>query len=256
MKSKRPRTAKQIAASRANGAKSQGPKTGEGKAISSLNSLKHGAYAEQEHILSNEQTHAFDQLRAAFYEKFNPSGDVEGGLVEEMAYAQWRMRRFWFAQDAAVSLEMNRQDPHNAKTFVNIDEPTRVALAMTYLLDNSKGLEFMYRSEARFRRQYTRALNDLLKLQSLRPSQTLPAPAETKNEETNLTPTQLPPPQPLPRPPVAHFRPAPTPIHLRASVAHSLPDPAPIPVHSRPFAAHTLPDPAPVPSLPNKAGAL
>jgi len=215
MKSKRPRTQKQAAAARANGAKSKGPKTEEGKAVSRLNALKHGGYATREHVLINELPEVLDELRASFYEKFQPSGEVEGGLVEEMAYAHWRMRRFWFAQDAAVSIQMLHQDEENAQLFENITEPARVARAMTKLVDDSKALEFMYRSEARFRRQYSRALNDLLKLQSLRPPQSLPIPTEQKSDATNPAHTQPPTSQPLAPPFMAHFR-SPSPIRVQS----------------------------------------
>ncbi|MGO9269381.1 MAG: hypothetical protein ACLQOO_03840, partial [Terriglobia bacterium] len=48
-------TPAQIAASQANGKKSKGPTTPEGKARVSLNALKTGAYAEQERIGNREQ---------------------------------------------------------------------------------------------------------------------------------------------------------------------------------------------------------
>ena len=67
-------TQAQIDAARRNGAKSHGPKTPEGKAISSMNALRHGLTA-QAILLTNENSEAFQTLAAAYYEKFQPADD-------------------------------------------------------------------------------------------------------------------------------------------------------------------------------------
>src|SRR5215471_2304271 len=66
------RTPKQAAASRANGAKSRGPVTPEGKAISSRNALKYGLYAES-HIIPGEDSTDFDALVESFHQLYGPS---------------------------------------------------------------------------------------------------------------------------------------------------------------------------------------
>ena len=95
-------------AARRNGAKSNGPKTPEGKAISSANSLRHGMTAKAI-LLTNENPEAYTKLAAAYYEKFQPADDVERDLVDEMVIAKWRQRRDWSNEAALFDLEMDRQ---------------------------------------------------------------------------------------------------------------------------------------------------
>ena len=89
------RTPAQIEASRRNGARSHGPKTPEGKAISSMNALRHGMTAKAL-LLTNEDPEAYIQLANAYYEKFQPADDVERDLVDEMVIAKWRQRRAYY----------------------------------------------------------------------------------------------------------------------------------------------------------------
>jgi hypothetical protein len=56
-------------ASRRHGAKSRGPKTPGGKALSSQNALKHGLRAQQCVVLPGERASAFDALKAALLEE-------------------------------------------------------------------------------------------------------------------------------------------------------------------------------------------
>ena len=101
-------TQAQIDAARRNGAKSNGPKTPEGKAISSANSLRHGMTAKAI-LLTNENPEAYARLAATYYEKFQPADDVECDLVDEMVVAKWRQRRDWSNEAALFDLEMDHQ---------------------------------------------------------------------------------------------------------------------------------------------------
>src|SRR5437763_16414793 len=85
---------RRILASRANGARSQGPVTGEGKQRSSRNALRHGMLAAIV-VMEDESAETFEDLLARHVERLQPADDVELGLVEEMVTAQWRMRRGW-----------------------------------------------------------------------------------------------------------------------------------------------------------------
>ena len=61
-------------ASRRNGAKSNGPKTPEGKARSAQNALKHGFRAQKYIVLPCEDAAAFEALEAALMEELAPEG--------------------------------------------------------------------------------------------------------------------------------------------------------------------------------------
>ena len=77
---------------RSNGAKSNGPVTDEGKAISSQNSLRHGLTSARV-VLPHESQEEFDRLEASFVNRFKPYDEIEFELVHEMAAARWRLRR-------------------------------------------------------------------------------------------------------------------------------------------------------------------
>ena len=76
----------QAATARANGAKSNGPITAEGKAISSQNSLKHGLTSSRV-VLPHESQEAYDKLEASLINRFKPADDLESEFVQEMAAA-------------------------------------------------------------------------------------------------------------------------------------------------------------------------
>jgi hypothetical protein len=85
----------------ANGAKSHGPVTGQGKARSARNAEKHGLYSKAL-ILQHESKEEFDKLRHRLYESHSPVDPTEAALVETMAAAAWRLRRFDYIEGAAV----------------------------------------------------------------------------------------------------------------------------------------------------------
>lgn len=79
-------------AARANGAKSRGPATPEGRAKSSRNSLRHGLSAKSV-LLPAESHEPFQLLLDAHIQQFHPASPVEMDLVEAMAVTRWRLRR-------------------------------------------------------------------------------------------------------------------------------------------------------------------
>lgn len=69
-----------------------GPKTPEGKMISSRNSLKIGVYSKQQ-FLPGEKPEDFDELKSMFMEDFKPVGVVEASLVHEITVLAWKKLR-------------------------------------------------------------------------------------------------------------------------------------------------------------------
>ncbi len=84
-------TPARVAASQANGKKSKGPTTPEGKARASLNSLKTGAYAKTDKVLREimlrrgENPEDFEQLHQEFTEEWEPEYVTEATLVKTIA---------------------------------------------------------------------------------------------------------------------------------------------------------------------------
>src|ERR1700722_1709304 len=79
-----------------------GPRTPEGKAISSLNNLKHGLTGSFR-ILGNESQNEFDTMLDLMNEDNHPETAVEFILIEKMAAHIWLSRRAQRLQDCALT---------------------------------------------------------------------------------------------------------------------------------------------------------
>jgi hypothetical protein len=69
-----------------------GPRTQAGKAISSMNSLKHGLTAKTV-VLRGENQADFDRLTEQLLAEHAPAGTLETELVAEIAACLWRLQR-------------------------------------------------------------------------------------------------------------------------------------------------------------------
>jgi hypothetical protein len=87
------RTAKQIAASRANGQKPHGPTTTTtaGKAKSRYNALKHGIHAESQ-IMFDQTAEDLAELAAELHHQHDPAVSTERFLVDTLIDNEWRLR--------------------------------------------------------------------------------------------------------------------------------------------------------------------
>src|SRR5271154_833336 len=92
---------RRIESSRANGAKSRGPKTDAGKVRSAENSRRHGLLARTL-VLEEENAGSFAELLAAFERDRAPKNEIERALVENMAAARWRLLRLWAIERATL----------------------------------------------------------------------------------------------------------------------------------------------------------
>ncbi len=145
---------RRIEASRANGARSRGPVSAEGKERSAKNALRHGLLAGTV-VLENEDGEEFQESLAALVVRFQPADPVELGLVEEMAAAQWRKRRSW-----AIETSMMNTACHAARST---DPVERITQAFTALASGPE-LALLHRYETRQTRMYQRALQNLMAL--------------------------------------------------------------------------------------------
>jgi hypothetical protein len=97
-------TSERVAASQANGKKSKGPTTPEGKARASLNSLKTGAYAKTDSIMRQimlkrgEDPAFYDQLHSELTEGWQPQDVMQAMAVKsiaEKAFDKVSLRAAW-----------------------------------------------------------------------------------------------------------------------------------------------------------------
>jgi hypothetical protein len=78
--------------------------------------------------------------------------------------SQWRLRRIWIMQTAALDLKMDEQEADVSKKFNQIDQATRVTVAFTALANEQKSLDLLLRYETTYTRLYQRAMNTLVRL--------------------------------------------------------------------------------------------
>jgi hypothetical protein len=181
------RTEAQINASRINGAKSRGPVTPEGKQISSRNAETHGLLANTL-VLKGESRDSFFELVAELLEEHRPQTPTEYALVQMMIAARWRQMRIWGMETAGLDHEIDRQAAQCSTAEYNAtDNVTRAAKAFRTLGDDSRSLDLYSRYDARYERQFQRALRSLQNLVDRRLSLT---PVPTSDAET-VTPTAV-----------------------------------------------------------------
>ena len=190
-------TDNQREASRANGAKSHGPTTVEGRQRSSMNALKHGLTSATQVVLKNEPREEFDLLRQGYLDRFQPADPVELDLIDQMVAASWRLRRIWPVETDTIDDTLDEVTPMLDKRWNDYPESTRTCAALRALNDGkSNFLTNVTRYESHQSRLYRRALHDLIKIRQLKP----PAapPIETIEQNRPEPVPSCPPEQPAP----------------------------------------------------------
>jgi hypothetical protein len=105
----------QILANCRNAILSTGPRSDAGKSIVSQNAAKHGLSAASP-VLSSEDRGAFDALVENLRSEFQPHGEHEQFLVQQMAESRWRLARIRLIETAAFDLLLGaetRQTPYS-----------------------------------------------------------------------------------------------------------------------------------------------
>jgi hypothetical protein len=245
-------SARRIAASRANGKKSHGPVTPEGKARSAANAVtRHGLASvertAQSVCLANESREEFAALLLALIAEHAPATTTGHLIVEEMAVARWRMQRAWVIEGAMMDGQMDKSAPGFQKKYEVADEGIRTADAFADLTKESPSLAVLLRYESRLSRQFDRCVKRLAALRAVPAIVGLPTEPNPKNEHS-------PDPQPQPAQPVAAPNPAPskerTGLHV-AQLAHATPQVDGVRLSVQP--ADRDPLPGPPPPLPRAA---
>ncbi len=203
---------------RANGAKSRGPKTAETKEKSSRNSLRHGFTARNIILLECESGDEFQKMEDDFAATYQPATPAEQDLVDEMVIARWRINRIRTIETVIMDCEMVRKKAEIEKTFLQPDSGIHMGMAFRTLAEESRSLSLCNRYESRFSRMFDRAYRTLRELQkqaaeprkqkaepeppeplkpnggiqiATAPEGAQPSEPETKNKETNPSPTPV-----------------------------------------------------------------
>jgi hypothetical protein len=181
---------KQSAASRANGAKSKGPVSPEGRARSAQNSLRHGLSSAVV-VLPHEDRAQFEQLRDTYMDDFQPANQSQHDLVETMAAARWRLNRLQEVEAKLFEKEMVLRDDDMEKELSNMNEVEKLAWVFDHLANHSKSLAMLIRHEGNLNGTYGRAFKQLQELQS-QPARPSPRAAEKIQNEPEPAPAAPP----------------------------------------------------------------
>jgi hypothetical protein len=172
-------------AARANGAKSRGPITHEGKARSSQNALKHGLTASF-CVLPGESEQDFETLLEAHRTQHQPATALEEELVRNLAVARWRLARVAAIETHLFDNEMARSQEQIDGEFPESDDLGRLAFVFRKLADQSHALSLLIRYENSLTRTCDRAFKHLLTVQKLR-NEPKPKPQEPVQPRTDVS---------------------------------------------------------------------
>jgi hypothetical protein len=146
---------RRILSSRANGARSIGPVTAQGKSNSSQNATSHGLLAR--HLLMRDESpQCFETVLNDHLTRLQPADGLEFGMVEEMVASHWRLRRAWAIETRLLENEAARTSG---------DPLDRIANAFETLAAKPV-LGLMHRYQTRLHLNYQRALHNMLLLRA------------------------------------------------------------------------------------------
>src|SRR5215831_13182290 len=148
---------------------STGPRTEAGKAISSMNSLKHGLTSRRV-VLPGEDQSGFDRLHEQLLADHAPAGALETELVAEIAACFWRLQR-------ARRYESTVLETSSFELFVSHTQ--------------AKGFETLLRYMGAIERQLNRAIIRLRETQAGRRKRDLAQPRAKAMSATLCSPTQF-----------------------------------------------------------------
>lgn len=153
-------TKAQIKANRLNAKRSTGPKSVEGKKVSSQNAIRHGLCSRQV-VLSLENRVEYDQLLEDLIQNYKPANLQEELQVTMIAESWWRYRR-------AINQDTQLWDNTCNHTNVNMPPEVRIAAAMAVEQDHAIKRQRYITSLSR---EHERAVRLMEKLQKDRRAQ-------------------------------------------------------------------------------------
>ncbi|MHC4640351.1 MAG: hypothetical protein ACYS32_01815 [Planctomycetota bacterium] len=198
-------TEAQILANRRNSKKSTGPKKRQGKANVSQNAVKHGLFARQT-VISSENQEDFCLERDRILGDLVPESPMESMLAERIVDLSWRLNRVRCIQNQTIDA-LNARNTSNPLTRLtqsllfkgkglpqadSSDPANDLALGLMAIKDfsNSRVLERLLMYERRIENSMFKTIFELHRLQLIRKLQN-PDAAEQETEYQSLLGGQL-----------------------------------------------------------------
>ena len=119
-KKQKQKNKKQHQANHRNAQKSTGPKTPQGKTISSRNAIKHGFYARDIILNTNtikENPREYIMLSESVFNDLRPQGIFQEVLVRRIINCLWRSQRAITAETAHITQQMEKAEEMTAEDF-------------------------------------------------------------------------------------------------------------------------------------------
>src|SRR5579872_6376060 len=192
-------TLRQIEANRLNAQRSTGPKTDQGKAISSLNNLKHGLRAATV-VLPMENKEDFDREYQDLLDHCQPDGPIEHHLVEQMVDYRWKSIRS--NEVVRCQLRTVREDAKKPLYNLRVENPAPEDIMLRLGWEKFRvDIEHLEVMQQRYDRAYLRAERRLAQIQKERRQRAPQVEQTTADPEkvgsapppANLPSTELPP---------------------------------------------------------------
>jgi len=194
-------TQAQLLANQHNAQQSTGPRTAEGKAVSAKNATKHGLFAQDNVVISENQAQ-FDAVRDDMLAELDPVGAIESMLAERIVSLTWRLRRAAQMQDEVIDVkiraEISRSKAILSKSLIT-GQPCRLSKNTKRCYDDlalgliakwdfqaDRVLERLSMYERRFEASLFRTMGELKKLKDARKRER----AETAETEAASYPGQ------------------------------------------------------------------
>jgi hypothetical protein len=172
---------KQTEANRRNARRSTGPKTPEGKAVVSQNTVRHGLLSTTVYVDEGEEPD-LERLRADFLAHFQPAGPLEALLVDRIISNAWRLRRVLeveaLYQSHKVEKYMDGPTEYLGTMFSNIE-------CLENVLEQGAKLT---RYESFLERSLHKSLHELQRLQAARAGVPVPLPVAVDVEVSGVEP--------------------------------------------------------------------
>jgi hypothetical protein len=150
---------KKIDANRQNAQKSTGPKTPEGKAVASQNSLKHGLTATAP-VIAGEDPIVYNEFRRRLLDELLPKGPLENMLADRIVELAWRLKR-------SGRLQIGAFDAYTDPSAETPDIPALGRIAVDDFSDR-RVLDRLLMYERRLEHSLYKSMLELQRLQFIR----------------------------------------------------------------------------------------
>ena len=219
---KKPISEKQLAANRANAAKSTGPTSPDGRARSSRNSCKHGLASEKFTVVRLEDISEVAHLRAHIIAAYQPVNSQELYALEQLAIRQQAMLRCARFEAGLFSACLNESLGADGSVIFPLNNDVTYGIEITQaqnrnycladgffrLARHGNGIQLFLRYQAQVERLYRRAVEEFERVKKLRPELSDEPiseddePIEPEENTTDSSPQEPSPNEPISSPPL------------------------------------------------------